>query len=198
MNAYLRIGLAGLLAAIAMFVWTAIAHMVLPLNSMGISQAPNEASMVAAMQSSIGAKPGLYMFPWVDPKSPDAMKDYEAKAKTTASGMVFYHPPGQAQTMTGMTLLLEFLKQLVCCLIAAFLLAEAANAIVHYAVRVAFVGCIGVVAALTDNLSNLIWYGYPSAYVIAQIVTDWVSYVVAGLVIAAMIKPATEPKAPIT
>ena len=58
-----RIFLAGVLGAVAMFVWTFVAHELLPLGEAGISEIPNEDEVLAAMKSNIGKKPGLYFFP---------------------------------------------------------------------------------------------------------------------------------------
>lgn len=189
-----RIPLAGLLAAIVMFVWTAIAHMMTPLGSAGISQIPDEAIPAAALTQTIGAKPGLYMFPWVDPKRRDADKLYAEKAKTMPSGFLVYHPAGQGAMMTGATLGAEFLKQLVCCLIAAFLLAQAGG-LVGYVARVGFVFGVGVVAALNTNVSQAVWYGFPTTYIAAQMAIDLIAYLVAGVVLARMIRPSATPPA---
>jgi hypothetical protein len=58
-----RIILAGVLGGIAMFIWTSIAHMALPLGHAGIRELPNEQAVLAAMQTGIGDKNGLYFFP---------------------------------------------------------------------------------------------------------------------------------------
>ena len=58
-----RIFLAALLGAIAMFIWTSIAHMALPLGEAGIGEIPNEAAVLSAMQSSIADQAGTYFFP---------------------------------------------------------------------------------------------------------------------------------------
>ena len=58
-----RIILAGVLGGIAMFIWTSIAHMALPLGEAGVSEIPNEATVLAAMQTSIGQQSGLTSFP---------------------------------------------------------------------------------------------------------------------------------------
>ena len=57
----MRILLAGMLGGIAMFVWTSIAHVALPLREAGINEIPNESVVLSAMQSSIGEKTG-HMF----------------------------------------------------------------------------------------------------------------------------------------
>jgi hypothetical protein len=54
-----RIFLAGLIGGIAMFIWTSIAHMALPLGEAGIGEMPNEAAVLNTMQSSIAEKSGL-------------------------------------------------------------------------------------------------------------------------------------------
>src|SRR5215469_17816680 len=59
----MRILLAGVLGGIAMFVWTSIAHMALPLGEAGIAEIPNEPTVLTAMQGSMGEKAGLYIFP---------------------------------------------------------------------------------------------------------------------------------------
>jgi hypothetical protein len=185
----LRILLAGFLGAVAMFVWTAVAHMATPLGSAGFSQIPGEATPAAALQTAIGDKPGLYLFPWTDPKNRDAAAAYAAKAKTMPTGFLVYRPAGDGIAMTGGTLGSEFLKQLLCCLAAATLLALAVQSLTAYAARAAFVAAIGVAAALTTNGSYAIWYGFPTRFTLAAMTTDFLSYVFAGLVMAALIRP---------
>lgn len=186
-----RIGVAGLLGAVAMFLWTAIAHMATPLGYTGFSQMPNEAPVLSALQASAGPKGGLYIYPYADPStmSSKAGRDaYAAKTRANPSGMLLYRPPGQDGGMTPATLIQEFLKQLVVCLIAAFLVAEVKLS--KYWERAGFVAAIGVVAALETNASYRIWYGFPGDYTAAQIVISFLSYVFAGLAIAAWLKPA--------
>jgi hypothetical protein len=61
----MRILLAALLAAVAMFVWEFAAHMCTPLGEVGISYLPNESTVSTALASSIGHQCGLYAFPTV-------------------------------------------------------------------------------------------------------------------------------------
>ena len=96
-----RIFLAALLGAIAMFIWTSIAHMALPLGEAGIREIPNEAAVLSAMQSSIAEKAGLYFFPWFrawpqsEPGSEhEAMKHMDEKLAHNPSGILMYHPAG--------------------------------------------------------------------------------------------------------
>ena len=58
-----RILLAGVLGGIAMFIWTSLVHMVLPLGEAGVRELPDETPLLSAMESSIKRQPGLYIFP---------------------------------------------------------------------------------------------------------------------------------------
>lgn len=188
-----RIGVAGLLGAVAMFVWTAIAHMATPLGSAGFSQLPNETPALSALHASAGDKSGLYIYPWADPSTMNSkagMEAYAAKTRAGPSGMLLYRPPGGDPGMAPATLIQEFIKQLVVCLIAAFLLAEIK--LPKFWERAGFVAAIGVVASLETNASYRIWYGFPGDYTAAQIVISFMSYVLAGLAMAAWLQPVKQ------
>ena len=177
-----RIAIAGLLGAIAMFVWSSIAHVVTPLGTVGISQIPNEAPVLSAMTAAMGDKSGLYMFPWVDPKAPDAMQKSAEAVKTHPSGILIYTPTGKGMSnMTG-PLVEEFLKQLVIALIAAWLVAI--SAVAGFGKRVLFVSAIGVTMAMTTNLSYFIWYSFPLSNTLAAMLIEFGEMVFAGIAIA--------------
>jgi hypothetical protein len=177
--------LIGILGGIAMFVWMSIAHLATPLASIGFSQIPNESVVTSTLQNSIGAKQGLYFYPWMDPHDPNAMKTQEEKLKTQPSGLLMYNPAGGG--MKPAMMIAEFAKEGATALIAAFLLAQAMLA--GYFARAGFVALIGLAAALTTNVSYAIWYGFPASYTLAYGFIDFFGYVVAGLVIAAILRP---------
>ena|ERR1700731_3969215 len=181
----MRIVIAGLVGGIAMFVWSSIAHIALPLGQIGFSSIPNEKPVISAMQDSIGSHSGLYFFPWTDMKSSDAMAQAEAKLKVSPSGLLVYHPPG-TRGMTAQMLIVEFLKEVVVSLIAAFLLAQ--TVLAAYMTRVGFVTLTGVAAGLTTNVSYWNWYGFPTDYTVAYAAIKIVGYLAAGLAIAAVMR----------
>lgn len=182
----MRILLAGIVGAIAMFVWTSIAHVATPLATIGFSKMANEAPVLAAMKDNVGAKPGLYIFPWVDPNDPKMMEKSAALMKTNPSGLLVYlPPPGHADMMP--MLFEEFGKELAQSLLAAFLLAFAALA--GYWCRVGFVTALGLFATLGTDTSYWIWYGFPLDYTLAYTSIGLIGAFVAGLVIAFFVKP---------
>ncbi len=177
----MRIFIAGLLGAIAMFVWTSIAHMATPLADAGISKIQNEPAVLSAMQSGIGNQPGLYFFPWVDPKDPKMMQKEALLLKTRPTGILIYRPPGASGDMTPQ-LIKEFLKELVLSLIATFLLSL--TVIASFWKRVGFVTLACAIAPLGADVSYWIWYGFPCSYTLAALTIEVVGGLVAALAIA--------------
>ncbi len=187
-----RVLLAGVLGAIAMFIWSFVAHMVLPLGYTGVREIPNEAVVLGAMQSSIGQTSGLYLFPGLgagpNPTSAQrnaAMKNYEPKLAANPSGLLIYHPPG-AKGITGGKLGTEFLTEFVEALLAVVLLAQ--TRIGSFAGKAGFITLVGIVAAITANIPYWNWYGFPGNYTAAYMTTQIVGYLAAGLVAAAVVK----------
>jgi len=182
----MRIFLAGLAGAVAMFVWTAIAHMATPLAYTGFSKMANEPAALHAMNSeNVGSKPGLYIFPWIDPKDPKMMDKYTAAAKVNPTGLLLYRPVGQqlGSDMAPM-MIKEFLKQFAQALIAAWIVSMI---VAGFATRVGIVTAIGLSAGISTNVSYWNWYGFPLDYTLAQIVIEVVSGIVAGVAIAAVL-----------
>ena len=177
-----RVLIAGILGGIAMYIWSTLAHVALPLGQVGFSQMPNEAAVLSAAQASNGTKDGLYFFPWVNPKDPQMMQKMAAALKVKPSGLLLYHPPGHGVSNMAAPMISEFVKEVVQALIAAFLVALAM--LPSYWGRVGFVSLIGVVAAITTNVSYWIWYGFPADYSLAAVFIEFMDYVAAGLAIA--------------
>src|ERR1044072_2821419 len=142
--------LAGIGGAIAMFLWSAIAHMALPLGEAGISRISNEQTLLDAMQSTL-SQPGLYMFPNMPPGNDQAQ--YQQKIKTGPSGMMVYFP--RREFSFGGSLATEFITELVQALIAVYLLSL--TRIDTFAGRFTFIALVGVVAAIATNVSYWNW-----------------------------------------
>lgn len=185
-----RILLAGVLAGIAMFVWTSIAHMT-PLAKVGIREIPNEAAVLPAMKASMGTTDGLYLYPGfgLGPDASmkqmrDAMPAYEEKLKTGPSGILIYHPPGRPN-LTGKMLGTEFVDELIEGILAIVLLSL--TRLGSYGARVGFLVVLGVIAAMPTNLAFWNWYGFPASYTCAYMFIQVAGFTVAGLVGAAVL-----------
>jgi len=187
-----RVLLAGLLGGIAMFVWSSLAHTVLPLGRTGFQEIPNEQGVLSAMQAQLGTTSGLYSFPGMGlgpnptrAQENAAMPEYEKKLASNPSGLLIYHPPGATGFSPG-KLGTEFATELIEAWFVAFLLAQ--TTLGSFFSRVGFVTLIGITAAINTNIPYWNWYGFPSSYTTAYMTIEIVSYVVAGLVIATILK----------
>ena len=188
----MRILLAGVLGGIAMFVWTSIAHMALPLGDAGINEIPNESAVLSAMQSNMGDKTGLYIFPGLgvgknatrEEKS-EAMKQMQQRIAANPSGILMYHPPGRPFAF-GKSLVVEFSTEVLQAILVIWLLAQ--TRIGSLGGRVGFVLTAGILAAITTNVSYWNWYGFPGVYTASYIVIEIVGFVLVGIVAALVLR----------
>lgn len=184
-----RILIAGVLGGLAMFVWTSFAHIATPLGWAGFQTVKDEAAL-NTMLKTLGDRPGLYIFPGMDVHAKDQnaeMKRVEMATKVNPSGLLLYRPVGQGVEMQPSTMLSELVKEIVVCLIAAFLLTT--TSLPKLWERAGFVAAIGAVASLETNASYRIWYGFPSDFTAAAILMSFVGYIIAGFVIGFIVKP---------
>ena len=103
-----RVLVGALVAGVVVFFWGAIAHMALPIGTMGVRQMPGEEKVVAAMKDSI-REPGFYFFPGHDMSK--AMSESEAAAyakrvEQGPTGVLVVHPEG-GESMSPRQLLTE-------------------------------------------------------------------------------------------
>jgi hypothetical protein len=190
-----RVLLAGILGGLAMFVWSSIAHVALPLGKTGIKEIPNEQSVLSGMQAQLGTNSGLYAFPGMglgpNPTREEenaAMQQYGQKLAANPSGILIYHPPG-AKALTPGQLVTEFLTELAEALLLAWLLAR--TSLATLASRMGFVTVAALMAAITTNIPYWNWYGFPTSYTTAYMSIEFIGYLIAGVVIAAILKMDT-------
>jgi hypothetical protein len=192
----MRILIAGVLGGVAMFIWSSIAHMVLPLGEAGMKEIPDEATVTRELHRSLADKSGLYIFPGLGvgenatrEQKHAAMKKAMDKVATAPSGIVMYNsarPFSFARYLT-----IEFITEVVEALLAVFLLAQTTTA--TFAGRVGFVTAAGVLAAIATNVSYWNWYGFPAVYTLSYMFIQIVGFVCAGLV-AGLVLRRTAPR----
>jgi hypothetical protein len=196
MNTTTRIFLAALLGAIAMFAWTAIAHMALPLGEAGVQNTMDDEALLAAMKTNVKDKDGLYTYPSMG-LGPDAthaqlseaMKKYPAQLEKHPSGFFLYHPAASRPMTMGKFLTVEFITELIEAFIAVWLLAQ--TRIVTFGGRVGFVVAIGILAAISTNVSYWNWWGFPTVYTASYMFIQFVGFFLVGLVAAIMFRRVT-------
>jgi hypothetical protein len=187
-----RVFLAGVFGGIAMFIWSSIAHMALPTAEAGISEIPNEAATLAAMQAGLGDKAGLYIFPGsgLGPNATrqerhEAMKRMGENYARNASGLLMYNPPGRPLSM-GKLLGIEFATELLESILIVALLAQ--TRLAGFGGRMAFVTVGGILAAVATNVPYWNWYGFPCLYTASYMFMQIVGFFCAGLVAALILR----------
>ena len=190
----MRLFLAAVLGALAMFTWEFVAHMFTPLGEAGISYLPAESAVSDALASSIGDQAGMYMFPTggltkdsTRAEKEKGMQRIMEEMKTKPSGLLVYKPAGTTFNF-GKSLGVQFLTDLLKAFLAVALLARARRE--TFAGRLGFVVMAGVLAAIATNIAYWNWYGFNGTYTISNIVMEIGGFFFAGLAIAAVFKPA--------
>jgi hypothetical protein len=144
------------------------------------------------MQSCIGDQTGLYIFPVPSvgknasrQEKNEAMKHMSEKMLASPSGILMYHPPGRSFTF-GKWLGIEFCTELLQAILLVFVLTL--TRIVSFAGRGGLALAIGVLAAVTTNVSYWNWYGFPSVYSASYMCIQIVGFLLVG-VVAALLLP---------
>ena len=186
-----RAFLAAILGGIAMFIWSFIAHDLLPLGETGMREFKDEAAMLDALKANLGDVRGLYHFPGhrADPNATrqeksDAMKRAMEKATSGPSGLLLYHPTREFSF--GKLLGIEFTTELLEAILVVFLLTQ--TKIESFAGRVGFVLLAGILAAITTNIPYWNWYGFPSNYTASYMSIEIIGFLCVGLVAGLLLK----------
>ncbi len=185
-----KILIGGVAAGILVFIWGAVSHMALPLGEMGLKQLPAEDAVLNPMKKSI-TEPGLYWFPAVDTDksgdvSPQEQEAWTAKHEAGPTGLLLYQPKGRVGMVR--QLIVEFTTNVLGGLIAALLVSLTAAGFVA---RVLCVMLMGLFAWLAIDVSYWNWYQFPLDFTGAALAEQVVGWLLAGLAIAAIVKPSS-------
>jgi len=190
----MKLLLAALLGALAMFLWEFVAHMFTPLGEAGIRFLPKPDIVSASLQSAIGDQAGMYMFPTggaTDDSSNEektkAMERMMEEMKTKPSGLLVYKPAG-TEFNFAKCLSVQFLTDFAKAFLAAWLLTQ--TALVTFGSRVGFFVIAGVLAAIATNVPHWNWYGFDGTFTMACVFMEIAGFFFAGLAIVAVLKPA--------
>ena len=183
-----KVLIAAILGAVIFFAWSAAVHMNPLTGPMGLSMLnEKEDAVMAALKDNV-PQPGLYFFPGMD-MSKHMTKEQEdawaAKYKAGPSGLLLLQPKGGEPMMTRQ-LVIEFFSNLLCALIAAFVLASTVGS---FARRVAIVASLGLFSWLTISIAQWDWYNFPFAFVALDAINQVIGWLLAGLLMAKLIKP---------
>src|SRR5256886_13219573 len=174
-----------------MFIWSFIAHDLLPLGEMGMREFNDEAAVLDALKTNLGDARGLYHFPGhkagpnaTRQEKSEAMKRAMEKAASGPSGMLIYHPT--REFTFGKLLGIEFATELLEAILVVFLLTQ--TRIESFGGRVGFVLIAGILASITTDIPYCNCYAFPSNYTAAYMSIEIIGFLCVGLVAALLLK----------
>lgn len=182
--------LAALLAAVVMFQWGWLYWGVLPLADRVTHRIPQEDAVVQVLAENL-SESGAYYFPGRpqhDDRPPNPNETEAAWNEKHAAGpigWVLLQKQG-APAMDPQVLGLGFGAMFVAALIAAGLLSICPPA--NYARRVIFVAALGLFVAVIGTFNDAIWFAYPWDFQLIKATYQVIGWILAGLVIAAIVK----------
>jgi len=184
-----KVLLPGIIGGLAVFVWSFISHMVLPIGEMGVKTIQsNEEAVISAMKGTMQER-GFYMVPGIDMKpnpTAEQQQAWQAKWEAGPTAIIVYNPAGSPALSAGQ-LLRQLLFQILCGLIAAYIVSAVAGSV---ATRAIMVMLMGVFAWLTVNVPQWNWYSFPSSFTIGQGLDHLIGWLIGGFVIAWLIQRA--------
>jgi len=188
-----RIALGGIAGGLALYGWSVVTHLLLPLGEIGLRTVPNEEPLLAAIRATT-AQPGLYLFPGIDMRSrpgPEQQAVWAAKYAAGPTGILVYRSPA-GSPMSPRQLGTELVSDIAIGLLAAALLSRLNE---NFISRVAAAGALGLIGGLDVHISYWAWYGFPGDYTLAVLADQLGGFLVLGAVVAFIVKPPGSPVA---
>jgi hypothetical protein len=191
-----RILIAGVVAGLVAFGWGFVSHAMLGLADSVLKPMPNESAVLGTLAENVKTQ-GMYMFPDAGMSAGmKGSKDQQKAAMETWQKAYVVQPhgllvisPANGPLKMGPLMGFQLAIEIVCGLIAAALLAAAAASLPAYFTRVAFVSALGLFAAVGIDGSYWNWYGFTAEYLRASVLDAVIGWTLAGLALAAIIKP---------
>jgi hypothetical protein len=186
-----KILLTALVGSVIVFAVSSIIHIGLGLGEIGLKMLPHEDVLLLAMRASIRDS-GFYIYPGTasgmspNKATPAEREDYLTKFQRGPTGILIYQTGPNVLNFPQL-LIAQYLFGLAGSLIVAWILVTTAGS-TTFAARVGIVALVGLFAGITYDLPYWNWYGFPTNYIVAHIVTATITWAIAGTAMAAMVK----------
>jgi hypothetical protein len=183
--------IAAIVGGIVLFVWGFISHMVLPLGEVGIKTIPAaiEDDVISELREGVSER-GFYIFPGYDMSghpTPEETKAWEAKYQAGPTGVLIYDPAGKP-VLAPKQLLTELFSNIVAAAIAAYIISLIPGG---FGRRVVVAVLLGFFSWMVLSVPYWNWYGFPGDFIAAEGLDQLISWLLVGLVLAKMVRPAT-------
>jgi hypothetical protein len=180
----MRVLVAAIFGGIVMFIWGAVAHMMLGLGNPGIHQPVHEDAVLSSLHEGLGTTPGVYILPSFDPKQWNdqaARAAYAQKSRTSPYAWVVYLPQGEDMTNMSRQLPHQWASDTLASLALAFVMGLAAFG---FAKRLGIAAAAAIFAWLSTMVPYWNWYRFPAALTWAALAEQLIGWLLAGAVMA--------------
>lgn len=193
----MRVVLAGVLAGVILFGWSAVSWMLLPFHEQVLRPIQQPRDKVVRFLSDL-PEGGVFHYPGF-PTTADGSRPTQAQFDAAfqqmrdgpvVSKMVFL--PAGAEPFPPQNFAIGLAVHIAAGCIAAGMLRLASGRLANYGRRVLFVFGFGVVTLLARFVPESVWWGYPIDYAAVEAGDILTSWLLAGLVLGAMIRGRPE------
>lgn len=185
----IRKTMASLLGGLIIFIWGTISWAVLQWHLSSMAALPNGGEMTATLDQA-GAASGVYFYPPTpDASDANAVQQWQEKyGGGSYISMLVYHDKGYTESM-GSMFLTGFVLNVAGAGLVVFILCISGTREQSYLRRVGLIALLGIFASVVGPLAEWNYFGFPASFSIPIFLDGVISWSLAGLVIAAFLKP---------
>ena len=182
----------GIVGGITLFMWGFVSWVVLTWHFDTVRHDSSVMAVVEYIEDNL-QETGVYYFPPMTTMRPDEteMEAYTELHKNSPSGMIFYNAQ-HLDPMSPSRLFVGFLADVGAAIFATLLLIVALPSLPKYWGRVVYVASLGVFAIFAIRLVDGVFFNLPIRWTVNQTLDTAISWMLVGLVLAAIVRPERE------
>ena len=188
-----QLALGTILGAIVLFVWSALAWMIIPWPGEPLRHFNNEDAMEAAIKANV-PRSGNYLMPNEPQRTAGMTNEQYQKATQDAERrmnngpMVFAAIRMEPMSMPK-AMIIGFITDIIAVFLASLLLLQTDR--LSYRGRVAFVAGLGLLIFVAGHLDEWNWWGFSNAYTMMQFGALLIGWILVGVVTSIFVRGKT-------